>query len=104
MGRGKIRETRKKINPWLLKSVRYLYVNNGFPKRNQTVYEIYWSKSQVAARQHSNMVTVQKALLELWHINEENVPFVNLSHPLTYVDRYYHLIVQLPSTYFWIIM
>ena len=40
--------------------VRYLYVNNGFPKSNQTVYEIYWSKSQVAARQHSNMALVQR--------------------------------------------
>jgi len=64
-----------------------LYVNNGFPRSYQTVYEIYWSKSQVNARQHTNIVAVQKALLELWHMNEDNVPSVNLSQPLTYVDR-----------------
>ena len=39
------------------------------------------------ARQHANMAVVQKALLSLWHLNEDNEAKVNLSKPLTYVDR-----------------
>ena len=53
----------------------------------QTVYEIYWSKSQMRARQHANMYTVQKALLGLWHQSDDNEVDVDLQKPLMYVDR-----------------
>ncbi len=37
------------------------------------------------ARQHPNLVAVQKALLDLWHSNGMND--VDLTKPLMYVDR-----------------
>ena len=50
--------------------VKYAETNGAFPgKNNQTVYEIYWSKAQMRARQHPNMYAVHKALLNLWHLN-----------------------------------
>ena len=62
----------------------------------QTVYEIYWSKSQMRARTHPNMHAVMKALLGLWHsLPEEDAESakiaeesgLNLTQPLMYVDR-----------------
>ena len=60
----------------------------------QSVYEIYWSKSQMRARTHPNMYVVMKALLGLWHAlpEDQNVDIaeesgLNLSQPLMYVDR-----------------
>ena len=65
------------------------------PASLQTVYEIYWSKSQMRARTHPNMHAVMKALLGVWHLSQdEDVPEsiaeesrLNLSQPLMYVDR-----------------
>ena len=61
----------------------------------QSVYEIYWSKSQMRARSHPNMCAVMKALLGLWHslpkeqedVNIAEESALNLSQPLMYVDR-----------------
>ena len=39
------------------------------------------------ARQHPNMVAVQKALLGLWHKDSENDANIDLETPLMYVDR-----------------
>ena len=53
----------------------------------QTVYEIYWSKPQMRARQHPNMFAVQKALLGLWHKSEDKEVEVDLEKPVMYIDR-----------------
>lgn len=60
--------------------IRYLYNNNMYPSnKSQTAFEIYWSKPQIRARQHPNMIKVQKALLmDLWHTNEDNQVDVDL--------------------------
>ena len=79
---------RNLIHSWSGDLIQYLYNNNAFPKEsNQTVYETYWSKPQVAARQHPNIHTVQKALLALWHPSGDSVVDVDLETPLIYVDR-----------------
>jgi len=52
-----------------------------------TFFEIYWSKEQVEARHHKNMVMVQKALLGLWKTSEIDGKSVDLTKPLTYNDR-----------------
>ena len=51
------------------------------------MYEIYWSKPQMRARQHTNMYTVQKALLRLWTKDKDNDMDVDLEKPVMYIDR-----------------
>ena len=61
--------------------IKYMYTNNIYPINNtsQTVFEIYWSKSQMQARQHPNMIKVQQSLLnDLWHTNEDNEVDIDL--------------------------
>lgn len=61
----------------------------GFPEDNPTVYELYWSKPQVEARQHENMYLVQTLLNALWLANGQldapTRPFD--AHALAYCDR-----------------
>ena len=67
--------------------VKYLMDNEAFlAKEEDTVYEIYWSKAQMRARTHPNMVKLMQALLSLWRL--ENATDMNLSKPLMYVDRF----------------
>ena len=73
--------------------------NDAFlPNENDTVYEIFWSKyyqrnlhfsktnifcrAQMRARTHPDMVTVMKALLELWH--SKRVPCDHTSLSVAY--------------------
>ena len=53
-----------------------MYQTNNF---SETALEIYWSKPQMQARQHPNMIKVQKALLmDLWHMQKDNEVDVDL--------------------------
>lgn len=66
------------------------YVNEnpqtkGFPAKNIQVYELYWSKAQVEARAHANMLMAQIALNRVWSAKPEDP--VDLEVPLTYCDR-----------------
>jgi len=63
----------------------YLQENDAFlPNENDTVYEIFWSKAQMRARTDPGMVTVMKALLGLWHSDQDSD--MDLSSPLMYID------------------
>lgn len=67
--------------------LKYLMDNDAFlGNEEDTVYEIYWSKAQMRARTHPNMVKLMKALLKLWRT--EKVTDMNLSKPVMYVDRF----------------
>ena len=49
------------VHEWMAEVVRYLYANHGFPKnKTSQCCDIYWSKAQIAARQHDNIVIVEK--------------------------------------------
>lgn len=66
------------------------YVNKnpqtkGFPANDIQVYELYWSKAQLEARAHENMLMAQVALNRVWSVNPEDP--VDLEVPLTYCDR-----------------
>jgi len=66
----------------------YLQENDAFlPNENDTVYEIFWSKAQMRARTDPGMVTVMKALLGLWHSDQDSD--MDLSSPLMYVDTFH---------------
>jgi len=56
----------------------------GFPDDDPVVYELYWSKAQVAARQHPGTVAAVNAVNALWHAPAGDVDF---GTPRMYVDR-----------------
>lgn len=55
-----------------------------FPPNKPVVYECYWSKPQVEARQHPRTVAAAAAVNALWHCSDGQVDF---SEPRMYVDR-----------------
>lgn len=57
----------------------------GFPANDPQVWEIYWSRSQLAARSHPNFNTATLALNKIWHASDETV--VDLTKNLAYCDR-----------------
>ncbi|KAH8698601.1 hypothetical protein BGW36DRAFT_358130 [Talaromyces proteolyticus] len=57
----------------------------GFPAGNIQVYELYWSKAQLEARSHANMLLVQTALNRVWRAKPQDP--VDLDIPVTYCDR-----------------
>lgn len=74
----------------------YARKNNatGFPAEDPQVYELYWSKPQVAARAHAEVLNVSRSLLQLWHRPAEGngsslsvEQLADMSTPLTYADR-----------------
>ncbi|KAG8997760.1 hypothetical protein FRB94_007482 [Tulasnella sp. JGI-2019a] len=65
----------------------------GFPADNKQVFELYWSKPQLAARSHPNVLAVQKALQQQLFHADPNAP-VSLNIPLSYADR---LRIRLPG-------
>jgi len=69
---------------------KYMKENGQDPKttvQKHPFFNIYWSKPQLKVRHHTNMVKVQKALLNLWNKCEGLDDTVNLNQPLTYNDR-----------------
>ncbi|TAQ86603.1 hypothetical protein B7494_g5079 [Chlorociboria aeruginascens] len=68
---------------------RYIGQNplaRGFPKEKPAVWELYWAPSQVKARSHPNIVSVQKYLMSLWH-DKGSPGMLDTTHPLIYADR-----------------
>ncbi|TRY78133.1 hypothetical protein TCAL_15298 [Tigriopus californicus] len=67
----------------------YMRDNGEDPDDPQAIFfEIYWSKAQIRARQHANMVQIQKLLLSLWNRNPDMDGTVDLSKPSMYLDRF----------------
>ncbi|KAK9238857.1 hypothetical protein V1525DRAFT_399694 [Lipomyces kononenkoae] len=64
-----------------------------FPKDSPSVYELYWSPSQLRARSHPNLLLAQKALMSLWQSSQSKVQ-LSIRHPLIYADR---LRIRLPG-------
>ncbi|KAI8631428.1 DUF1479 domain protein [Xylariaceae sp. FL1651] len=57
-----------------------------FPQDNPQVYELYWSRPQIRARAHPNLLLVQSKLMNVWEsTNPESA--ISLSQTLTYADR-----------------
>lgn len=58
-----------------------------FPKDDPAVYELYWTPSQVHAREHPGVVNAQKFLTKLWYSSNPQSR-ISTSHPLMYADRF----------------
>ncbi|KAF2198707.1 DUF1479-domain-containing protein [Delitschia confertaspora ATCC 74209] len=56
-----------------------------FPPEKPQVFELYWSRSQILARAHPNLLKTQRFLMSFWHANP-NVP-ISTRHPISYADR-----------------
>ncbi|KAF2017640.1 DUF1479-domain-containing protein [Aaosphaeria arxii CBS 175.79] len=57
-----------------------------FPQDNPQVYELYWSRTQMLARGHPNMLKTQRLLMSYWHSKDSHAP-VSTQHPISYADR-----------------
>lgn len=70
-------------------SVRdYVHANpstKGFPADNIQVYELYWTRAQLEARSHENMMITQTALNKVWKKHADDR--VVLAEPVAYCDR-----------------
>ncbi|KAG6914834.1 hypothetical protein DXG01_015055 [Tephrocybe rancida] len=62
----------------------------GIPEDNKQFYMLYWTKPQVEARSHPNLLAASTWLNNLYHTGANNSPIqgVDLSTPLTYADRF----------------
>ncbi|CAE7174110.1 unnamed protein product [Rhizoctonia solani] len=80
---------------WKQQVLEYVKENpqvKGFPADNKQVFELYWSRPQVLARSHPNLLKTTQAMLSLFEAGPEDE--VSLSTPLSYADR---LRIRLPG-------
>lgn len=75
---------------WLRELEEYIAANpqvNGFPTDDKQVFELYWSKPQLAARAHPRALAVQRALLGLFSLGAKGDDTEVSLAPLMYADR-----------------
>ncbi|CAE6509573.1 unnamed protein product [Rhizoctonia solani] len=80
---------------WKQQVLEYVKENpqvKGFPADNKQVFELYWSRPQVLARSHPNLLKTTQAVLSLFKAEPEDE--VSLTTPLSYADR---LRIRLPG-------
>jgi len=61
----------------------------GIPADDKQFFQLYWTKSQVKARSHPNVLAASVWLNNLYHTKDgQKIEGVDLSTPLTYADRF----------------
>lgn len=58
-----------------------------FPPHDPQVFELYWSRPQIAARTHQNMIDTQRFLMSFYHSQDQHAP-CSTQQPLNYADRF----------------
>ena len=73
---------------WNDQLINYFKIN-GIDHKDMSanMFESYWSKAEVEARHHPNMIFLQKSLMALWNKKAGIDDSVDLTKPLTYNDR-----------------
>ncbi|KIP06972.1 hypothetical protein PHLGIDRAFT_90163 [Phlebiopsis gigantea 11061_1 CR5-6] len=62
---------------------------NGFPEEDKQFFQLYWTKSQVRARAHPNVLAASAWLNQLYHVKSTRaLSDVDLAAPLSYADRF----------------
>ncbi|KAJ7671456.1 hypothetical protein DFH06DRAFT_116359 [Mycena polygramma] len=62
---------------------------DGFPEDDKQFFHLYWTKAQVQARAHPNMLAVSAWLNRLYHVTSgQKLDGVDLATPLSYADRF----------------
>ncbi|KAF4302559.1 hypothetical protein GTA08_BOTSDO09976 [Botryosphaeria dothidea] len=67
----------------------YVRVNphtKAFPADNPQVFELYWSRPQMRARTHPNLLNAQRYLMSFWHSADPHAQ-ISTAHPTAYADR-----------------
>lgn len=80
--------SREQALEWKQQVKDYIKANpqtGGFPAKNIQVYEMYWSRAQLEARSHPNVLAAQRAMNLVWTADEAD-PVV-LNQPVSYADR-----------------
>jgi len=77
---------------WKTELEEFIKVNpqaEGFPAHDKQFFLLYWTRPQVQARAHPNVLKASAWLNHLYHIKSGNtLEGVDLSVPLTYADRF----------------
>ncbi|KAL4248713.1 Isopenicillin N synthase-like superfamily protein [Abortiporus biennis] len=61
----------------------------GDPPEDKQFFQLYWTRSQVRARSHPNVLETQAWLNKLYHVKgQKQLNEVDLSVPLSYADRF----------------
>ncbi|KAH8091346.1 DUF1479-domain-containing protein [Cristinia sonorae] len=61
----------------------------GFPETDKQFFQLYWTKAQVRARGHPNVLNATAWLNSMYHLKSgARLDSVDLSTPLTYADRF----------------
>ncbi|EAU85169.2 DUF1479 domain-containing protein [Coprinopsis cinerea okayama7 len=63
----------------------------GSPEEDKQFFQLYWTRAQVQARSHPNVLAATVWLNKLYHVKDEKLmeaEGVDLSTPLTYADRF----------------
>ncbi|KAJ6596183.1 hypothetical protein DFH09DRAFT_1134327 [Mycena vulgaris] len=61
----------------------------GFPEEDKQFFHLYWTKAQIQARAHPNMLATSTWLNSLYHVKSGQAPEgVDLATPLSYADRF----------------
>jgi len=74
---------------WNKELIDYLEINGkkALKPKSLNLHDSYWSKPQIQARHHPNMILLQKALNGLWNKKAGIDDCVDLTKLLTYNDR-----------------
>ncbi|KAH9847534.1 DUF1479-domain-containing protein [Lenzites betulinus] len=82
-------EEAKEWHAWLREYVTKNPDVDGTPEHDKQFFQLYWTKSQIRARAHPNVLETSKWLNQMYHVRgDDNVDEVDLSTPLTYADRF----------------
>ncbi|KAF2798968.1 DUF1479-domain-containing protein [Melanomma pulvis-pyrius CBS 109.77] len=57
-----------------------------FPSETPQVFELYWSRIQLLARGHPNLLKTHRFLMSFWHSANTAAP-ISTQHPISYADR-----------------
>lgn len=59
----------------------------GRPLSNPTFWLLYWTRPQVQARSHPEIMKAMNAVMKLWHVDDETLP-IDISQQVYYADRF----------------
>jgi len=82
----------KEAEGWKTSLEEFIKTNpdiDGFPEGDMQFFHLYWTRAQVLARGHPNVLKASAWLNNLYHLGGgESIPGVDMSTPLVYADRF----------------
>ncbi|KAL4947401.1 hypothetical protein BDW69DRAFT_204434 [Aspergillus filifer] len=61
--------------------------SGGRPLHNPTFWLLYWTRPQVEARSHPEILAAMNAVTHLWHVSDPSLP-IDLDSQVNYADRF----------------